>query len=73
MNISFPTEHDAPEPLLTIGAAAGRLSLPLFKVRRAAKAGLFPIYTLFNGRRLVRLSEVIAAIDASRSGGSNDK
>jgi hypothetical protein len=57
------------EPLLTLIAAAGKLGLPVFKVRRAARQGLFPTYSMLNGRKLVRLSEVVAAIDRSRSEG----
>jgi hypothetical protein len=52
-------------------AAAERLGLPVFKIRRAAKLGLFPTYSILNGRKLVRLSEVVAAIERSRSGGTN--
>jgi len=59
------------EKLLTLKAAAKKLNLPVFKITRAAKAGLFPTYTLLNKRKLVRLSEVIAAIEASRKGGLN--
>jgi hypothetical protein len=55
------------EKLLTLIAAADRLGLPRFKIRRAAKRRLFPTYTILNGRKLVRLSEVLAAIE--RSGG----
>jgi hypothetical protein len=57
------------ERLLTYGAAAAKLGLPIFKIRRAAKRGLFPTYSILNGRKLVRLSEVIAAIERSRTGG----
>ena len=56
----------APELLLTLTEVATRLGLPLFKVRRAAKIGIFPTYNLFNGRKLARLSEVIVAIERSR-------
>jgi hypothetical protein len=56
------------EPLLTLKAAAHRLGLPVFKIRRAAKLKLFPTYTLLNSRKLVRLSEVILAIEASGAG-----
>lgn len=54
------------EPLLTLKAAAEKTGLPVFKIRRAAKLGIFPTYTLLNKRRLVRLSEVINAIERSR-------
>jgi excisionase family DNA binding protein len=63
------TEGCAPEPFLTIQAAAALLNLPVFKLRRAARRGLFPIYRIGNGRILVRLSEVVAAIERSRRGG----
>ena len=66
------SSQDAPEQLLTLQAAADKLGLPVFKIRRAAKRGLFPTYTLLNGRKLVRLSEVVAAIERSRQGGAND-
>jgi hypothetical protein len=63
-NISLPT----PEPLLTLKNIATRLGLPTFKVTRAAKLGIFPTYSLLNKRRLARLSEVVAAIELSRTG-----
>lgn len=54
---------DQVEPLLTFKAASLRLGVPTFKIRRAAKQGLFPSYHLHNGRKLVRLSEIIAAVE----------
>jgi hypothetical protein len=60
-----------PEQLLTFIAAAKRLGLPAFKIRRAANQGLFPTYSIGNGRKLVRISEIVAAIERSRSGGAN--
>jgi len=57
------------EPLKTIQEAAELLGLPYFKLNRAAKRGLIPTYTIFNSRRLVRVSEVVAVIEASRQGG----
>jgi hypothetical protein len=59
------------EKLVTLKDTAIVLGVPTFKVARAAKAGAFPTYMLFNKRKLVRLSEVIAAIEASKTGGSN--
>jgi hypothetical protein len=59
------------EKLTTVKKAADTLGLPPWKLRRAAKAGAFPTYTVLNSRRLVRLSEVIAAIEASKKGGSD--
>lgn len=65
------TEIPKIEPLLTLKDIAARLGLPAFKVTRAAKLGLFPTYALFNQRKLARLSEVIAAIESSRTGGQS--
>ena len=62
----------AAEPLLPINAAAAALGLHTWKLRRAIKAGLVPSYALLNNRRLVRLSEVVAVIEASRAGGGDD-
>lgn len=59
------------EPLLTLSAAARRLGLPIFKVRRAAKNGFFPTYTLSNKRKLVLLSEVLAAVKQSGQAAPN--
>lgn len=58
------------EPFLTTKDAANRLGLSAVKLQRAARAGIFPTYRFQNGRILVRLSEVIAAIEATRQGGS---
>jgi len=60
----------SPEPFLTIKDAARRLHLSEVKLQRAARAGHFPTYRFQNGRILVRLSEVTAAIEATRQGGS---
>ena len=72
-NRKRPWMHKRPaeasfEKLMTFGAAADALGIPYFKIQRAAKAKLFPTYRLLNGRPLLRLSEVVAAIDASREG-----
>lgn len=60
--------QQAPEPFLTIQEAAALLNLPVFKLRRAVKAGIVPFYTLANRRRLVRLPEIIAVIERSNAG-----
>jgi excisionase family DNA binding protein len=59
-----------PEKFLTIAEAAEAIGVEAWKLRRAAKQGAFPSYTLLNSRRLVKLSEVMAAIEASRQGGA---
>jgi excisionase family DNA binding protein len=60
----------APEKLITIKEAANVLGLPTWKLCRAAQRGLIPTYAVLTSRRLVKLSEVIAVIDASRQGGA---
>jgi hypothetical protein len=57
------------EPLITLKLAADALGLPYFKVQRAARAGMIPTYTVYNSRRLVRLSEIVATIARTRQGG----
>jgi hypothetical protein len=70
LRTSRPTdERSLFEKLITINDAAKTLGLPTWKLGRAAAQGVFPTYSLLNSRRLVRLSEVIAAIEASRRGG----
>lgn len=59
-----PTEH-----LISLKDAAKALGLPYFKLQRAARSGLIPTYRVYNSRKLVRLSEVVATIEASRTGG----
>ena len=69
MSTAFPNSTKA-ERLLTYRATAEALGVPYFKIQRAARAKLFPTYQLLNGRRLLKLSEVVVAIDASREGGA---
>lgn len=57
------------EPLITIKAAAEALRLPTWKLSRAAQQGTIPTYSILNSRKLVKLSEVIAVIEATRQGG----
>lgn len=56
------------EPLFKIKEAAERLNVHEWALRRAVKSGTVPAYAPFNGRKLVRLSEVVAAINASKIG-----
>lgn len=58
-----------PEKLLTFQEAAEAIGAKYHQLQRSAKAGKIPVYTPFNGRKLVKLSEVVAFIDASRRGG----
>ena len=61
---------EAPERFITLAQAADRLGIHLWALRRAVKRGDIPSYAPFNKRKLVRLSEVIMAIETSREGGS---
>lgn len=63
-------EQSKAEPLRTVKQAAAELGIPYFKLARAVKEGLVPSYTLYNSRRLVRVSEIVAVIEATRDGGS---
>jgi excisionase family DNA binding protein len=60
------------EQYFTLKQAASKLGLPYFKLQRATKAGLIPTHRILNGRRLIRLSEIVAAIEASRKMGERD-
>lgn len=53
----------APERLLTIKEAAELLGIQYWKLRRAVKQGVIPSYSLLNTRRLVRISDILRAID----------
>lgn len=66
-----PPERFGVEPFLTLQQAAQKLGVHVWALRRAIKAGNIPAYAPFNGRKLVRLSEVVAAINASKVGGEN--
>jgi excisionase family DNA binding protein len=63
MNVTLPTV----EPLLTMKEVAARLNMPVYKVRRAVKDGLLPNYSPYNSRKLLRMSEVLAWIEASKN------
>jgi hypothetical protein len=58
-----------PEKFYSIKNAAELLGLRCWHLQRAVKRGLVPSHQLLTTKRLVRLSEVTAAIERSRSGG----
>lgn len=58
------------EQLLTIPQAAKQLDLPVYAVRRAAKAGLIPVHQPFNSRRLVLVSEIKTFVHSCKVGGA---
>ncbi len=61
-----PTHEDR---LITFKEAAASLGAKYWQIQRAVKSGRIPSYAPYNSRRLVKLSEVIAYIDACRQGG----
>lgn len=65
---AFASSIGLVEPLLTIPEAAKLTGLPAWTLRTAAARGLVPICGL-NRRKRVRLSDVLAAIDAPQKGG----
>lgn len=67
--IPLLSEFGSTERLLTIQQAAEALGVHTWALRRAIKAGTIPAYRPFNGRKLVRLSEVVTAVNASKIGG----
>lgn len=66
--ILYSEAGDKCEKFLTLPAVAQILGVPCCSVRRAAKRGLFPSYNFGAKRTLVRLSEVISAVE-QHSGG----
>jgi predicted site-specific integrase-resolvase len=65
-------DHQPPsqtEKLLTLTEAADCVGAKYWQLQRAVKRGLIPSFAPFNSRRLLRLSDVIALIEASRQGG----
>ena len=54
------------EPFLTIKQVAALLGVAYWQLQRAVKRGDVPSYKPFNSRKLLRLSEVVAAIEAKR-------
>jgi hypothetical protein len=45
--------------------------IPTWKLRRAAKQETIPTYRVLNSRKYVKLSEVVAVIEATRQGGED--
>ena len=58
------------ERLFTLHQAAEALGLHYWQLQRAVKRGSIPAYSPF-GRKLVKLSEVVAYIDSCRQGGGD--
>ena len=67
----MPTENQLElpgilEPCLTLPAAAKQLGIPVWSLRRAINKGVVPSFTLGSKRRLVRASDILAAISAAK-------
>jgi hypothetical protein len=60
--------EETPEKFYAIKTAADLLGLRYWQLQRAVKRGLVPSHRLLTAKRFVRLSEIIAAIESSRTG-----
>lgn len=65
-----PNGSSAPEKLISIAEAAESVGAKYWQIQRLAKRGGIPVYTPYNSRPLVKLSEVVAYIDSCRQGGA---
>lgn len=54
------------DQLITYKRAADALGLPYFKIQRAGSSGVIPTYTVFNGRRYVKMRDILAIIEKGR-------
>lgn len=70
--MSYTSKTETPEEFLTIPQAAGLLGIPTTTLRRAVKCGIVPSYRPLGQRVRVRLSEIIAVIEAQKVGGQRD-
>jgi hypothetical protein len=57
------------EPFVTFKQASKILGLHLWALYQAGKAGIIPVYKFVNGRKMVRVSEILLVIEASKKGG----
>lgn len=58
-----------PDHLLSIKEAADRVGAKYWQLLRAVQSGRVPYFQPYNSRKLVRLSDVLAVIEASKKGG----
>lgn len=56
------------DPFLSIPQAAEQLGIPVSTLRRAVNAGTVPAHRPFSRRIRVRVSEIVAAIEAQGEG-----
>lgn len=65
MNVTQDQTIDDLDKLRTFKDAAAKLSVPYFKVQRAARAGIIPTYSLLNSRRYVKLRDILTLMTAA--------
>ena len=53
------------DQLRTYRDAAATLRIPYFKIQRAARTGIIPTYSIFNGRKYVKLRDIIDLMSAA--------
>jgi len=58
------TPIDDLDQLRTYRDAADALRLPYFKIQRAARSGIIPTYSILNGRKYVKLRDIITLMSA---------
>ncbi len=58
-----------PEPYINTKQTADAVGAKYWQIQRLAKKGKIPSYTPYNSRRCFLLSEVLAYIESTRSGG----
>lgn len=59
-------EFTSKDQLITYKQAADALGLPYFKIQRAGSGGVIPTYTLFNGRKYVKMRDILELIEKGR-------
>ena len=57
--MNFEKHRDRLHGLMTYRAASEALGIPYFKVQRAARQGLIPTYSILNGRKYVKLGDIL--------------
>ncbi len=67
--MAIPENGAREEPFLTLTDAAKALGVPYHVVQRECRRGTLPSYRV-GGRIRVRLSEIVAAIEARGRGGA---
>ena len=53
------------DQLRTYRDAAAALRIPYFKIQRGARAGIIPTYSILNGRKYVRLRDILELMSAA--------